>query len=134
MKNSDEFRKRVYHSGIEKSILPDLLPFVFQVYSYDSTYEERKEIDKKRKEDLLIFNEQVDSRLPIQIKNCKKVTDDTRVISHDVARTDRNLPAFNNLNGTGSKILSKFLHSYSLFNQKLGYLQGMNDLFVHIIM
>ncbi|KAH0790224.1 TBC domain containing protein [Histomonas meleagridis] len=128
------FLHRAYHSGIEPSALPDLLPFVFGVYSYDSTSEEREKIRADLQNEFSILKSQVESKLPIQIQNSKKTTDDYRVISHDVARTDRGLSSFKNLKGTGPKILAELLHVSTQYDPELGYLQGMNDLFVPIML
>ena len=64
----------------------------------------------------------------------KKISSAFRVISHDVLRTDRGMKAFSNENGIGLKMVTDLLHTYILFNMPVGYLQGMNDLFVPLLL
>ena len=48
-------------------------------------------------------------------------------------RTDRIINAFKNINGVGPQLLTDLLKVFSIYYPPLGYLQGMNDLFVPII-
>jgi hypothetical protein len=69
-----------------------------------------------------------------QLQSNKRLADAYRVIAHDVTRTDRHLPAFRNHSGASGAMLTTLLQTFAVYNPPLGYLQGMNDLFVPIIM
>jgi hypothetical protein len=64
----------------------------------------------------------------------KKLAESLRVINHDVYRTDRVHPAFRRDDGDGLLMLKSLLHAYCVFNPAIGYLQGMSDLCVPIIL
>jgi hypothetical protein len=56
-----------------------------------------------------------------------------RVIQHNVSRTDRQVSAFAKDGGIGLQMVTHLLQAYCVFNPPIGYLQGMNDLFVPIL-
>jgi hypothetical protein len=77
--------------------------------------------------------QQVETVKTHQLDHHKKLAASFRVIDHDVARTDRNHDAFRANDGVGLAILKELLRAYCIYNENIGYLQGMNDLFVPII-
>ena len=129
----DEFKKRIYHGGIENNVLTKLLPFVFGEYKMNSTKKEREILDSENEKEFFIIKNQVDNILDEQVENKKKMCEIYRIIYHDVIRTDRNLNAFKDSEKPGPKMLTTLLKTYNLYNPPIGYLQGMNDLFVPII-
>ena len=134
IKDKENFRKRVYYSGIDHEKMAEALPFIFGVYTLDQTKEER---EKQKEEQVKEFNtlwKQVENLQDDQIKNNKKLTGFFRVISHDISRTDRQTDAFKEVDKPGLTMLSKLLRTYCVFNPPISYLQGMNDLFVPIIL
>jgi hypothetical protein len=98
------------------------------------TLAERAALDAELRTEFNLLVEQVDSYLEAQIDNCHRIGAAFRVIKHDVSRTDRQLPAFRNQQGSGLKMVTRLLKTYCLFNPPIGYLQGMNDLFVPILL
>jgi hypothetical protein len=128
------FRERLFHCGIESPILAVALPFVFGVYSPTSTASERSALENQLKVEFERLIEQVDSLTPAQIDSNHKVSAAFRVIKHDVSRTDRQVAAFKNTEGVGLKMVTRLLRTYCVFNPPIGYLQGMNDLFVPILL
>ena len=130
----EKFKERLFHAGIESEILADALPFVFGVYSPTSSREEREKLDSQLKQEFNQLVEQVDSYTEEQIENNKRISAAFRVIQHDVSRTDRQHPAFKISDGTGLKMVTRLLKTYCIFNPPIGYLQGMNDLFVPILL
>lgn len=134
LKELDVFRERLFRAGIENEILSNALPFAFGIYDINSTKAERDALDKELSDEFDQFSEQVTSLTPNQIENNKKVSAAFRVIKHDVSRTDRQLPAFKNKKAPGLKMVTRLLKTYCIFNPPIGYLQGMNDLFVPIIL
>lgn len=134
LKNFEEIKLRLFHSGIDNEILSKILPFVFGVYPFNSTKEERNNIKISLEKEYQQINEQVNGLKPEQIENNKRISSAFRVIRHDVSRTDRQLLAFRNDQGEGLKMITELLKSYCIFNPPIGYLQGMNDLFVPILL
>ena len=110
------------------------MPFLFGLYSYDSTKEERNLIDNTLTNEFMYLFSQVRSLKEQQVENNKKLSSAFRVIKHDVSRTDRQLPAFKDKKAPGLKMVTKLLKTYCIFNPPIGYLQGMNDLFVPILL
>ena len=127
------FRNRAFHAGVEPSLMTRALPFITRLFTGKETKEERENIIKERSEEFSIFikHSQIGE---ITEKNFKKLHGTYTVIDHDVSRTDRNNPAFKKEGSTGLRILTLLLRCYSLFNPPISYLQGMNDIFVPIIL
>ena len=61
-----------------------------------------------------------------------EINDLVRTIDNDVKRTDRNLPQFKDEN-TNLKLLKNVLMCFSIYDKDSGYVQGMGDLLVPII-
>ncbi|OHT00102.1 hypothetical protein TRFO_08078 [Tritrichomonas foetus] len=134
IKDPENFKKRLYHEGADYELLSSLLPFVFGLYPINSTKADREKIDKdiaKETDTLLTMTE---AKQQEQIQKNKKITETYRVINNDILRTDRHLKPFKNVKGIGSTILTNFLKMFTVLYPPLGYLQGMNDLFVPIIL
>ena len=134
VKDPEMFRKRVFHEGIDTALLPQALPFVFGVFELDSTEEERKALNAELEEEFSRLLMQVQSFDRQQLENNRRLENSFKIIRHDVHRTDRGLPAFKGENATGLKMLTSLLQTYCIFNPPIGYLQGMNDLFVPILL
>lgn len=134
LKDGDSFCKRLFDSGIDPEVLPRALPFVFGVFSLDSTKQERESLTAELNDEFKSLMEQALSYKEQQIENNKKLSGAFRVIKHDVSRTDRQLAAFKNQDAPGLKMVTMLLKTYCIFNPPIGYLQGMNDLFVPILL
>ncbi|OHT15406.1 hypothetical protein TRFO_14174 [Tritrichomonas foetus] len=134
LKEPELFKLRLYHSGADQAVLKQILPFALGVYPLTSSASERKEIDEKLEKDFTSLYQQMENVQENQIKTSKRIFDTYRVIGNDVHRTDRGTNPFKNPKGTGSQILTEYLRMYSILNPPVGYLQGMNDLFVPIIL
>ena len=134
IKDPKLFKERVYHAGVDGSALTSILPFALGVYPLDSSSEERKNVDKNLENEYNLIKTQVENIQEFQIQKTKRIFDAYKVIGNDVHRTDKQLNTFKNLKGTGPKLLTNYLRMYSIFNPPLGYLQGMNDLFVPIML
>ncbi|KAH0786245.1 TBC domain containing protein [Histomonas meleagridis] len=130
----DHIKNRIYHSGVEASLLPDVIPFIFGLHKSDSTSSERNDINLQLDHEFDVLLRQTKSYQPQQVSNNKKMYAAFRVIHHDILRTDRQLSAFKKENGIGLKILTDLLRTYTIYNPPIGYLQGMNDLFVPILL
>lgn len=134
VKDPESFKKVIYHAGIDKETLPKALPFVFGVYDLKSTQKERDAQTEQQKKEFDILVEEVKLLEPNQVAANKKLSSAFRVISHDISRTDRLNIAFKEVEKPGLTMLTTLLQSYCIFNPPISYLQGMNDLFVPIIL
>jgi hypothetical protein len=141
LRDADGFFGRIFLAGVEPGIRKQALPFVFDVYPADSTAAERNALKAKLSQQYALLGKQVATVKAHQLDHHKKLAGSFRVINHDVSRTDRWHDAFktgpdpaNPDVGVGLTILTALLRAYSLYNPTIGYLQGMNDLFVPIIL
>jgi len=132
--NPEEFKKRVFDNSVEKSLRSKALPFIFGVYPLDSSSEERASIDQKLIDEYSVYKNQLGCIHQSQIDSNKKLNSNFRVISQDIMRTDRQHIAFADQKGPGLALLTQLLKIYCIFNPPIGYLQGMNDLFVPIML
>jgi hypothetical protein len=128
------FKRRIYHAGIDNALLPRALPFIFGVFALDSTLEQRTQLRRRLDEEFALLLEQAVSYGDSQVAKNRKLSAAFRVIQHDVSRTDRQLSAFATDNGIGLLMVTHLLQAYCVFNPPIGYLQGMNDLFVPILL
>ncbi|OHS98420.1 hypothetical protein TRFO_35202 [Tritrichomonas foetus] len=137
MKDPASFKERAFYCGIEEAALPDALPFLFFLYAPDSTSLSRKEQDERLTKDFNTIRSQVELIKMHQLKHHRKLKESSfDVIHNDALRTDRDGThlAFKHEFKTGMNMLVILLKVYCLFNQNIGYVQGMNDLFVPIML
>ena len=132
-KDYKSVKDRIYFAGLESKAIPVLLPFLVNLYPSDSTEAERVEIRKRLRKSFDDLCECVSLIQDYQVANNKKLSCSYRVIAHDVMRTDRHHPAFKEQSGQGLTLLTKILKAYNIYNQRVNYVQGMNDLFVPIL-
>lgn len=134
IKDYEGLKNRIYRQGCTHDLICKVVPFLVGIYPSNSTSEERAEINRKLEKAFYNLKEQKENLLPEQIKNSKKMTSTFRVIDHDIARTDKILAPFKAANALGSVILRDLLQIYAVYNPKISYLQGMNDLFVPLLL
>lgn len=131
--NLHNLKSQLYFNGIDFDAISEILPFLINMYPEESTREEREKIEEKLKTDydrLLEISSLQDEN---QMKNNKNTVCSQRVLQHDVIRTDRQHPAFKDQNGIGLSMLTRVLTACELLNKNLGYVQGMNDMFVPFV-
>ena len=133
VKDKVKFLERLYF-GVSDDIRKEVLPYALGCFPLDFSTNERKELIQKRNKEFDILRKQVESIGSYQLSHNKKLSSSFRVINHDVERTDRGNPAFIKSKGPGLELLTLLLRTYCLYHMKIGYLQGMNDLFVPIIL
>ena len=134
IRDADLFRKRLYHAGASEDIMTEVLPFAVGLYPLSSSLKERHQIDKEREEEFKRLVFQLDSRSQEQQDNDSEVVALLRVMTYDVDRTDRSHPFFRQSGGIGMRILKRLLQLYLFLNREIGYLQGMGDLIVPIVL
>lgn len=134
VRNPEEFLERVYSAGIDPLIRGKMLSLIVGVHALDTTTKERENFDKERAVEFWTLVRQARSIQTTQLSRHKILREMLRVVDHDVARTDRLLNVFKKDGGPGPVMLTTFLKAYAQYDPPLGYLQGMNDLFVPIIL
>ncbi|OHS93616.1 hypothetical protein TRFO_40090 [Tritrichomonas foetus] len=132
--NLKEFKNTLYIAGASKDILPRVIPFALGVFPSESTSEERIKIDQKLQDDFIKLKNQVQLCSKKQELRNRKLRESFRVIIQDAERTDRACKAFKSRDKPGLSILISLLRCYSIYNPNVSYLQGMNDLFVPLIL
>jgi hypothetical protein len=130
----EEVKRRVAVAGIDKKLIKKILPFVTNVFKADSTQRERDELLKELVHQFECLKVQVATLSAEQKVNNSLIGPFSRVIDHDVKRTDRDLKCFLNDRGGGLKILATLLNCFLLYAPHISYLQGMNDIFVPILL
>jgi hypothetical protein len=113
--------------------MPTILPWVSGLSDWHSTASDRSRLNSELSADFERLEKQLAGLLPDQIAANRRLGEASRVITHDVLRTDRQLKAFKGGDTVGTRLLTKLLNIYARHNPPLGYLQGMNDLFVPLI-
>lgn len=126
--------ERLAFGGCDAKMLPEVMPFVMGVYELTWTREEREAARARLDEQFKHLLEHVALVSSRQQEKHKRLSGNFRVIRHDVERTDRGLPAFAPADGAGLTHLTTMLKAYCVLNPVVGYLQGMNDLFVPLIL
>ena len=132
--DKEHFRENVYLNGVLPEELPALLPFIVGLYDVNARKDEIAAKEAELAKEFRSLYKQTKLIKKQQVARNEKISSAFRVISHDVLRTDRGTKAFSNENGIGLKMVTDLLHTYILFNMPVGYLQGMNDLFVPLLL
>jgi hypothetical protein len=133
VKDPKGFRERLYAGALDPAVRVRVLPFALGLHRMDSTAAERAVRDADLRSEFEILLSQSQSLLKGQREANRRVDNAFRVIVHDVVRTDRQQNAFKSMESPGPLMLTQFLQTYTVFNPRVSYLQGMNDLFVPII-
>uniref|UniRef100_T1J7U5 TBC1 domain family member 15 n=1 Tax=Strigamia maritima TaxID=126957 RepID=T1J7U5_STRMM len=133
VKDADELRKKVFRGGISHSIRYEVWKFLLKVYSFDSTFEQRKEQKKENVDDYYRMKLQWKSISKVQELRFSDLRDRKSLIDKDVSRTDRAHPYFEGDNNDNLGILHDILMTYCMYNFDLGYVQGMSDILAPIL-
>jgi len=121
-KTEDELRELIYHSGLENDIRMDAWKYLLNIFPWDSTEENRKEINLTRQQSYDSLKQQwkailangptspvemqEEEEVPQQVTNAgderfetdiyKRIMDRKFRIEKDVLRTDRTIPMYSN--------------------------------------
>ena len=107
--------------------------FLLGLYPIDSTARERGNILKTLCEEYNAIKQQWTSILPQQALNWAKWRERRTQVEKDVLRTDRDVPVFAGPNSSLLAQMQSVLLSYVMYNQDLGYSQGMSDLLAPLL-
>ena len=138
----DELKDRVFHGGLAPEARPEAWPFLLGVYPWDSSSQERDDLHKV----MVLQYDMLKSRwLPkLTDEHDEYFKDQKFRIDKDVQRTDRSMDLFKdedlppsddydnddvaNIKNHHLQKLQSILLTFNEYNDKLGYVQGMNDL------
>jgi hypothetical protein len=134
LKDAESFFTRICHAGVEDKIRKAALPFVFGVYPADSTAADRAALIARKRTEYALLVAQAATVRSHQLTHHRQFNRSFSVIDKDVCRTDRSHDAFRATEVVGMTILTELLRAYAFYDATTGYLQGMNDLFVPIIL
>ncbi|KAI9263079.1 rab-GTPase-TBC domain-containing protein [Sporodiniella umbellata] len=114
-------RQRIFCGGVDPKIRKDVWMMLTYVYDWDSTSQERREInDKKKKEYERLKSQWMEQQQQPSFK------DQRHRIEKDVHRTDRTIDLYTS--EIHLEALKSILCTYNTYNPTLGYVQGMSDL------
>ncbi|XP_060869267.1 TBC1 domain family member 15-like isoform X2 [Metopolophium dirhodum] len=132
--NEDYIKNIIFYGGCEHSIRHEVWKYLLGYYPWDSTREQRINIDKQQKTEYERMKVQWMNMSSDQISRFNMYRDRKSLIDKDVYRTDRTLDFYA---GEGNENLVKLhnvLMTYVMYNFDLGYVQGMSDLLSPILM
>ncbi|XP_046465949.1 TBC1 domain family member 16 [Neodiprion pinetum] len=124
-------RKGIFFGGLEPALRKIVWPFLLHCYSYQSTYEEREQVDCIRKEEYEEIKRRRESMSPEQAENFWRNV--VCIVEKDVVRTDRGNPYYAGEDNPNIEIMKNILLNYAVYNPQLGYTQGMSDLLAPLL-
>lgn len=119
-------RKGIFFGGCDPSLRKLIWPFLLHCYSYQSTHDDREQIDAIRRQE---YDE-------IERQRCNMNPEEAEyfwrhvvcIVEKDVVRTDRANPYYAGEDNKNIQIMKNILLNYAVYNARLGYTQGMSDL------
>jgi len=128
IQNVPLLRKIIFYGGVSEQIKKQVWKFLLGYYSFESTTEERKELDAAKKLEYERYKAQWTTITPKQESRFSLYRERQGRVEKDVVRTDRTHPYFKDESSVYLKRLYDILVTYSFYNFDLGYCQGMGDL------
>ncbi|OUM69431.1 hypothetical protein PIROE2DRAFT_30860, partial [Piromyces sp. E2] len=161
-KTEDELRELIYHSGLENDIRMDAWKYLLNIFPWDSTEENRKEINLTRQQSYDSLKQQWKAILangpssPVEMQEDDDSSQQNVNAEKDVLRTDRTIPMYSNSSNNASsdkpviyedidtdtsqagwnsnlELLRDILVTYTFLENDNGYVQGMSDLLAPIL-
>lgn len=124
-------RKGIFFGGLEPALRKIVWPFLLHCYSYQSTFEDREQIDEIRRQEYAEIEKIRSSMNPEQAELFWRNV--VCIVEKDVVRTDRANPYYAGENNPNIQIMKNILLNYAVYNAQLGYTQGMSDLLAPLL-
>ncbi|XP_043795970.1 TBC1 domain family member 16 [Apis laboriosa] len=124
-------RKGIFFGGLEPALRKIVWPFLLHCYSYQSTYEDREQIDAIRRQEYEEIQKRRLSMNPEQAEHFWRNV--VCIVEKDVVRTDRGNPYYAGEDNPNIEIMKNILLNYAVYNSRLGYTQGMSDLLAPLL-
>ncbi|XP_076840313.1 TBC1 domain family member 15 isoform X3 [Brachyhypopomus gauderio] len=126
--NVPHLKHLIFKGGLCHAVRKEAWKFLLGYYPWDSTYEERKNLQKRKTDEYFRMKLQWKSVSEEQEKRNSRLRDYKSLIEKDVNRTDRNNKFYEGLENPGLILLHDILMTYCMYDFDLGYVQGMSDL------
>ncbi|XP_035743031.1 TBC1 domain family member 16-like isoform X2 [Vespa mandarinia] len=124
-------RKGIFFGGLEPALRKIVWPFLLHCYSYQSTYEDREQIDALRRQE---YEEIQKRRLNMNPEQGERFWRNVVcIVEKDVVRTDRGNPYYAGEDNPNIEVMKNILLNYAVYNPRLGYTQGMSDLLAPLL-
>ncbi|XP_046815674.1 TBC1 domain family member 16 isoform X2 [Vespa crabro] len=124
-------RKGIFFGGLEPALRKIVWPFLLHCYSYQSTYEDREQIDALRRQE---YEEIQKRRLHMNPEQGERFWRNVVcIVEKDVVRTDRGNPYYAGEDNPNIEVMKNILLNYAVYNPRLGYTQGMSDLLAPLL-
>ncbi|KZC11591.1 TBC1 domain family member 16 [Dufourea novaeangliae] len=124
-------RKGIFFGGLEPALRKIVWPFLLHCYSYQSTYEEREQMDTILKQEYEEIQKRRTTMNPKQAEHFLRNV--VCIVEKDVVRTDRGNPYYAGENNPNIEVMKNILLNYAVYNSRLGYTQGMSDLLAPLL-
>lgn len=119
-------RKGIFFGGLEPALRKLVWPFLLHCYSYQSTYEDREQIDAIRRQEYEEIERRRRNMGPEDRERFWRNV--VCIVEKDVVRTDRGNPYYAGEDNPNIEVMKNILLNYAVYNAPLGYTQGMSDL------
>ncbi|XP_033221516.1 TBC1 domain family member 16 [Belonocnema kinseyi] len=119
-------RKGIFLGGLEPALRKLVWPFLLHCYSYQSTYEDREQIDAIRRQEYTEIEHRRRNMGPEDAERFWRNV--VCIVEKDVVRTDRANPYYAGEDNPNIEVMKNILLNYAVYNAPLGYTQGMSDL------
>ncbi|XP_038857499.1 TBC1 domain family member 15-like isoform X2 [Salvelinus namaycush] len=119
--------------GLCHAVRKEAWKFLLGYYPWDSTYEERKGLQRRKTDEYFRMKLQWKSVSEEQERRNSRLRDFRSLIEKDVNRTDRTNRFYEGIDNPGLVLLHDILMTYCMYDFDLGYVQGMSDLLSPIL-
>uniref|UniRef100_A0AAY5KCM9 Rab-GAP TBC domain-containing protein n=1 Tax=Esox lucius TaxID=8010 RepID=A0AAY5KCM9_ESOLU len=128
MRNVSHLKKMIFKGGLCHAVRKEAWKFLLGYYPWDSTYEERKSLQRRKTDEYFRMKLQWKSVSDDQERRNSRLRDFRSLIEKDVNRTDRTNRFYEGIDNPGLVLLHDILMTYCMYDFDLGYVQGMSDL------
>ncbi|XP_034242727.1 TBC1 domain family member 16 [Thrips palmi] len=124
-------RKGIFFGGLEPSLRSVVWPFLLHCYPFQSTYDEREQVQALRRQEYLSILEKRESLTGEEYDEFFRNVQ--CIVEKDVIRTDRANPYFAGSDNPNIDVMKNILLNYAIYNKGAGYTQGMSDLLAPVL-
>ncbi|KAH0501914.1 TBC1 domain family member 15, partial [Microtus ochrogaster] len=126
--NVESMKQKIFRGGLSHSLRKQAWKFLLGYFPWDSTKEERAQLQKQKTDEYFRMKLQWKSISEEQEKRNSRLRDYRSLIEKDVNRTDRTNKFYEGQDNPGLILLHDILMTYCMYDFDLGYIQGMSDL------
>ncbi|XP_066114351.1 TBC1 domain family member 15 isoform X2 [Saccopteryx bilineata] len=126
--NVENMKQMIFRGGLSHSLRKQAWKFLLGYFPWDSTKEERTQLQKQKTDEYFRMKLQWKSVSEEQEKRNSRLRDYRSLIEKDVNRTDRTNKFYEGQDNPGLILLHDILMTYCMYDFDLGYVQGMSDL------